>query len=114
MGILPEFHRQGIGRMLVNKLITELKEVGGKIDNKANKFANNRNNNNRSLNPNLRKNRNKEKIDEKIYYETEEDLNDSDLDSDDYEDHLLNDSDKYDPENKAKKAKPGKIAIYLE
>ena len=26
----------------------------------------------------------------------------------------VNDSDKYDPENKAKKAKPGKIAIYLE
>lgn len=80
----------------MGKFFDKFKEVGGKIDNKANKFANNRNNNNRSLNPNLRKNRNKEKIDEKIYYETEEDLNDSDLDSDDYEDHLLNDSDKYD------------------
>jgi ribosomal protein S18 acetylase RimI-like enzyme len=30
MGVHPEFHRMGIGRMLVNKLITELKEVGVK------------------------------------------------------------------------------------
>lgn len=30
MGVQPEFHRKGIGRMLVNKLIIELKEVGVK------------------------------------------------------------------------------------
>ncbi len=30
MGILPKFHSQGIGRMLVNQLISELKEVGVK------------------------------------------------------------------------------------
>ena len=28
MGVLPEFHRQGIGRLLVNRLISEFKEVG--------------------------------------------------------------------------------------
>ncbi len=30
MGIFPKFHRQGIGRMLVNHLISELKNVGVK------------------------------------------------------------------------------------
>jgi ribosomal protein S18 acetylase RimI-like enzyme len=29
-GVHPKFHRKGIGRMLVNRLITELKEVGAK------------------------------------------------------------------------------------
>jgi GNAT superfamily N-acetyltransferase len=30
MGVLPEFHRKGIGRKLVNQLISELKEAGVK------------------------------------------------------------------------------------
>lgn len=31
MGLLPKFHRKGIGRMLVNQVISELKDVGVKI-----------------------------------------------------------------------------------
>jgi ribosomal protein S18 acetylase RimI-like enzyme len=30
MGVIPELHRNGIGRMLVNQLVSELKEVGVK------------------------------------------------------------------------------------